>query len=73
MTAARMMEYRITQQILQRRQGPVSRLPARAIAERIITTAAVTVALVLTGSYLQELLWVLLAGGAVLTLGTSKS
>jgi hypothetical protein len=40
------------------------------VAERLITTVAVAAGMLVLGSYLQELLWVLLAGAAVLTLGT---
>jgi hypothetical protein len=69
MTTARFIEYRITRDLLQRRQRePVStRHPA---AERLITVTAVTAAMLLLGSYAPELLWALLAGAAVLTLGT---
>jgi len=69
MTTARFIEHRITRNLLQRRQREQlsSSSPA---AERLITAAAVTVGMLVLGSYLQELLWVLLAGAAVLTLGT---
>jgi hypothetical protein len=69
MTTARFIEHRITRNLLQRRerQRTASGSP---VAERLITTAAVTVGMLVLGSYLQELLWVLLAGAAVLTLGT---
>jgi hypothetical protein len=38
--------------------------------ERLISVTAVTAGMLLLGSYAPELLWVLLAGAAVLTLGT---
>ena len=69
MTTARFIEHRITRNLLQRRerQRPASGSP---VAERLIITAAVSAGMLVLGSYLQELLWVLLAGAAVLTLGT---
>jgi hypothetical protein len=69
MTTARFIEHRITRNLLRRRQREQlsSNGPA---AERLITAAAVIVGMLVLGSYLQELLWVLLAGAAVLTLGT---
>lgn len=69
MTTARFIEHRITRDLLRRRE----KAPAPGNApwvERLITAAAVTVGMLVLGSYLQELLWVLLAGAAVLTLGT---
>ena len=68
MTTARAIEYRITRQILRRREGceePATPL----IAERVITAAATTVLLLVLGSVAQELLWGLLGGATVLTLG----
>jgi len=63
------MEYRIAQQIIHRRsQLKASRLPG--FAERLISALAVTASLVLLGSYIQELLWVLIAGSTVLVIGT---
>jgi hypothetical protein len=69
MTTARFLEHRISRNLMQRRerQQPVTSGP---VAERLITTVAVAAGMLLLGSYLQELLWVLLAGAAVLTLGT---
>ena len=69
MSTARMIEYRITRDLLRRRR-PGSALANRQLAERLISAAAVIAGLLLLGSYLQELLWALLAGGTVLTLGT---
>ncbi|RLA48627.1 MAG: hypothetical protein DRQ97_03425 [Gammaproteobacteria bacterium] len=62
------MEYRITQQLL-RRRGRVNEPVNARIANRIIKIAATTVAVVLMGSYVQELLWVLVAASTVLALG----
>jgi hypothetical protein len=69
MTTARFIEHRITRNLMQRRerQQPLTSGP---VAERLITTVAVAAGMLVLGSYLQELLWVLLAGAAVLTLGT---
>lgn len=72
MTTARLIESRITRDLLRRRearQTTAGRLPA----ERLITAAAVAAGLLLLGSYLQELMWVLIAAAAVLTLGTRTS
>lgn len=69
MTTARYIEHRITRQLLRRREHLAERDRA-GVAGRIITTAAVVAGMLLLGSYLQELLWAMLAGGAVLTLGT---
>ena len=69
MSTARMIEYRITRDLLRRRSrgAPAA---ARRLAVRVISAAALGAALLLIGSYLQELLWALMAGGVVLTLGT---
>lgn len=71
MSNARMIESRITRDLLRRRRE--SAPAAGRFAERLITTAAVAAGMLLLGSYLQELLWVALAGAAVLTLGTRVS
>ena len=68
MTAAKSIEYRITQQLLRRREG-VSRFSRLALVDRVIHVAAATAGLVFLGSYLQGLLWVVLAASAVLVLG----
>jgi len=63
------MEYRIAQQLIHRRaQLKAPRLPR--FAEQLISTVAASAALVLLGSYMQELLWVLLAASTVLVIGT---
>ena len=68
MTAAKSIEYQITQQLLRRRTGVKEPLNTQ-VANRVIKIAAVTAAMVLLGSYSQELLWVALAAGVVLALG----
>ena len=70
MNASRAVEYRVTRRLLQSRDSGLTPWRSSRLAETLITTATVTALLVLTGSYLQELLWVGLAAGAVLTLGT---
>lgn len=72
MTSARFIEYRITQDLLRRRERAAPG-GTRKMAERLISAAAVSAGLLLLGSYLQELLWVLLSGAVVLTLGTRTS
>ena len=71
MTAAKLIEYQITQQLLRRREGGNSSLQDR-IVERTIRAAAIVVSTVLMASYLQELLWVVLAVGGVFALGIKK-
>ena len=71
MMTGKAMEYRITRQLIQRRQQGRRSGTATAV-ERLLTAAAVCAALLLMGTYLQELLWVGLGGSAVLTLGTGS-
>jgi len=71
MTTAKLVEYQITQQLLRRREGSRSSLQDR-IVERTIRAAAIVVSMVLMASYLQELLWVVLAVGGVFALGIKK-
>jgi hypothetical protein len=71
MTTAKLIEYQITQQLLRRREGGNSSLQDR-IVERTIRAAAIVVSTVLMASYLQELLWVVLAVGGVFALGIKK-
>jgi len=69
MTAARALEYHIVQQALQRRAAvEVQDMPP--VAERLIAVLAATAGVFLLGSVLQELLWVLMGAGTVLSLGT---
>lgn len=71
MTTARLIEYRITRDLIRKRElAPAARATAR--VERVITVAAVTAGMLLLGSYLQELLWVALAAAGVLALGTGS-
>ena len=71
MSAARLIEHRITRDLLRRRD--VAAAGNRQLVDRVITAAAVTTGMLLLGSYAQELLWALLAGAGVLTLGTRVS
>jgi hypothetical protein len=72
MTTARLIEHRITRDLLHRRETGLAARDSK-LAERLITAAAVTAGMLLLGSYAQELLWALLAGAGVLTLGTRVS
>ncbi|MEM8563426.1 MAG: hypothetical protein AAGF57_14395 [Pseudomonadota bacterium] len=72
MTTGRLVEYRITQTLL-RRHTPVSRSGNSRWVERIISTVAVCVGMLLLGSYAPELLAALVACAGVLTLGTRLS
>ena len=69
MTTAKSIEYRIAQQLIQRREWEEKPRLTR-LVDRVITVVAVMAGLFLLGSYLEELLWALLAAAAVLTLGT---
>ena len=69
MTDALSSESRITRLRRQRRESGRASAPSLPV-ERLITVTAVTAGMLLLGSYAPELLWVLLAGAAVLTLGT---
>lgn len=75
MTAAETIEYRITRRVLQRRAGEPRAGEPRAEgcdawADRLIAVLAVTAGLFVLGSFLQELLWVALAAGTIVTLGS---
>lgn len=80
MTATRLIEYRITRQLLQRRDhgatqgcnpqthGPVLPCEVQPWADRVIAILAVTAVMLVVGSYVEELLWAALAGATVYTL-----
>ena len=70
MATARYIEHRITRNLMDRREHEPTRRHEQ-LAERLITVSAVTAGMLLLGSYAQELLWALLAGAAVLTMGTN--
>jgi hypothetical protein len=72
MTTARLIEHRITRDLLQRREREPAAFSGR-LVERLITAVAVTAGMLILGSYAPELLWALLAGAGVLTLGTRAS
>ena len=65
MTTARLIEHRITRQLLQRREEvipPTGYNRNHSLwVERLIAVLAVTVGLSIVGSYFEEMLWVLLA------------
>lgn len=73
MTNARIIEHRITRDLLQRRDRGPAAVNGRGGVERLITASAVTAGMLMLGSYAPELLWALLAGAGVLTLGTRVS
>lgn len=68
MTAARLIEYRITRKLLRRREEGSEQQRANVWADRLIAILAVTAGLFILGSYLEELLWALLAAATVFTL-----
>jgi hypothetical protein len=71
MSTAKALEYRIIQQLLHARTGRSPDRHGSGIpwAERVIAILGLTVGLLTLGSYLQELLWVLLVVGAVFVMG----
>ncbi|MEM9255440.1 MAG: hypothetical protein AAGA91_08330 [Pseudomonadota bacterium] len=73
MTAARALELHITRQLMNQRQSAPATSAARSpLARRLIGVLATTAGLFLLGSYLQELLFALLAGATIIALGYSK-
>jgi hypothetical protein len=68
MTAAKLIEYRITRQLLQRRDRRIVQRNHNLWADRLIAVLAVTAGLFIIGSYFEELLWAVLAAATVTTL-----
>jgi hypothetical protein len=68
MTATKLIEYRIIRQLLQRREEGDRPLAFNPWADRLIAILALTAGLFVLGSYLEELLWVVLAAALILTL-----
>ena len=62
----------IIQQLLQREKSVSEPLRFAILAERLIAVLAATAGVFLLGTYLQELLWALIAGGTVCSLGFSR-
>lgn len=69
MTNTKALEYRIARQLLDRRVESTQDQCGKFV-ERFILIAAATAGLFVMGSYLQELLAVVIASGAVLALGS---
>ena len=67
-TAAKRIEYRITRELVQRRQGAVDQEHITPWADRLIAIGAVTVGLLVLGAYVEELLWAAVAAATVFTL-----
>ena len=74
MTVARRIENQITRQLLQRREEgdgqsyPIDNPGANPLIDRLIAILAVTAGLLIVGSYLEELLWAILAATTAITL-----
>ena len=66
--AAKRIEYRITRELVQRRQGAAEQEHITPWADRLIAIGAVTVGLLILGSYAEELLWAAVAAATVFTL-----
>ncbi len=69
MTAIRAVEYRIIQDLLQRRSGREVTPTGNRWALRLVSIASLCAGMLLLGGVLQELIWALLAAGAALALG----
>jgi hypothetical protein len=67
-TAAKRIEYRITRELVQRREGAAEQERITPWADRLIAVGAVTVGLLILGSYVEELLWAAVAAATVFTL-----
>ena len=67
-TAAKRIEYGITRKVLQRREGASDQESISPWADRLIAIGAVTVGLLIVGSYMEELLWAAVAAATVFTL-----
>ncbi len=81
MTAAEAIEYRITRQLLARGQTPTKAAnapfhsaPPQTVnwTDRLIAILATTVSLFVLGSFLEELVWVVIAAGTIITLGVNE-
>jgi hypothetical protein len=68
MTTAKLIEYRIARQLLQRREQGGEQSASSVWVDRLIAILAVTTGLFILGSLLEELLWALLAAATVFTL-----
>lgn len=66
--AAKRIEYRITRELVQRREGAAEQERITPWADRLIAVGAVTVGLLILGSYVEELLWAAVAAATVFTL-----
>ena len=64
---AKRIEHRITRELLQRRDGEQEHYKPP-WADRLIAIGAVTVGLLILGSYAEELLWAAVAAATVFTL-----
>jgi len=69
MSTARLIEHRITRELLRRRQGVEPRAGSAFWTERLIAVLAATAVLTVVGSYAGEVLW---AGVAIATLVTLR-
>lgn len=67
MTAGKVLETRITRRLLARRE--VASAAPMSLAERCIALLAATAGVFVLASLMQELLWALLAGVTVISLG----
>ena len=70
MTTAKAIEYRISQQLMRRREDANGPGTCSRVTHRLISVLSVTVVLAALGSYLPELLWVLMGAGSILVIGT---
>jgi hypothetical protein len=65
MTAAKLIEYSITRELLKRSAGASPSRGSSLWADRLIGVLAVTTGLLIMGSFIEELLWALLAAATL--------
>ena len=73
MTAIKAMEYRIIQELLQRRRGGDDLSGGNRWALRLVTIASLCAVMLLLGGVLEGLVWALLAAGATLAIAVPGS
>lgn len=72
LTSIKALEYRVTQRLQQRPRDTAEPYRAFTWSDRLIAVLSVTVGLVVVGSFLEELVWAVLAAATVYGLGFSE-
>ena len=68
MTSGRAIEYRVTQQVLQRRMES-GEVHSHRFVNRFIAIVAIAGGMLLLGSFFQELMWAIVAGAGIVSMG----